>query len=343
MKKVDLNKVFEMLINEEHDEATNLLREWFIEKTKAVHEELMAEEDDELSSDIEDDQEAIKAEEIYGEAAEDEIEAGEEVLDSDEETEEDAEDDLGDTIEDLEAAMARLKAEYNKIVGSEDEEIEEEIGNRVDDEDRDELEDSYDAEIPATGDEVIIKGKKGVVGEQTDEDIYGGPSEFVVTFEDGTSGVFSVDEITGVSVDETNDHMDMGSDDIEGDEDFSDLEESWDLETVRDKLQNVEGALVGDEGKIKVNTQSGFLSKKPSERLAGKPVEIKSTEHKGYEREKAPAVKATNMKKNGHTRSTDGRTTISKEGDKSALLNSKAGFGSDSPNGPISGAQAKGK
>lgn len=127
----------------------------------------------------------------------------------------------------------------------------------------------------------------------------------------------------------------------EGDE-FADLEESFDLETVADPAM-ADGKEVGKGGKVTQNTKSPLPSHKVSDRaFKGEPVEIKATEHKGFEREAAPEVKAKPLLKNQVKKATDGRPEVSKEGDKSAMLNKKDGFGSDSPKSPLSGVK-KGK
>jgi hypothetical protein len=301
MKTVDLNKVLEMLINEEHDEASGLLHEWFVTKTKQAHEALMM-EDNKLSQDIEDDQEAIKSEEFYGEAeGDDEVEAdvdvdadgvgvdadAEEVvgpdaeleLPGDESLEGSVEDQIQDTIEDLDAVMARLKAEFAEITG----------GEEVSDETEVEAGDEFGAE--PFGDEAEVEAEV----EET----------------------FTVGEVT------------------EAEEDFADLEESWDLEAVKDPNLNG-GKEIGAAGaKVAVNDKSPLPEHDADARVGGNVVEIHAEEHSGYDREAAPAVKARPLKKNEVKKTFDGQSKVSKEGDKSAMLNSTKGFGSDSPKSPI--------
>lgn len=302
MQKVDLNKVLEMLINEEHDEATGLLHEWFVEKSKAVHESLM-QEDDELSQDIEDDQEAIKSEEFYSEAEGDD-ETGEETGDEGEEEaavdsdaegdefpvdgeEEAADEPIEDRVEDLEAIMADLKAKYDALVGIEEPE--------------------HDMDLDGDG-------------------------EIAEPMDDIDGAVVADDEL------ETEESFAFESKD---EDEFSDLEESWSLETVTDP--NLSGTKeVGAAGaSVSVNDKSPLPNHKVGDRMAGEPVEIDAEEHHGYDRENAPEVKAKPLLKNQVKKATDGRTSVSKEGDKSAMLNKKDGFGSDSPKSPV--ASGKGK
>lgn len=309
MKTVDLNKVLEMLVNEEHDEAAGLLHEWFVERSKSIHEELMS-EDNTLSQDIEDDQEAIQSEEFYSEAEGDdesaEDEAGEEAPEADADVDVDAdadmgeletpaevsaEESLGDTIEDLEAVMARLKAEFAEITGAE-----------------------------VVGDEGEVEGPEmefdGAVEEPVD---FGGEEELAdesLTFESKEEDE-EAEEVT------------------ESEDDFADLDESWNLEPVKDPNLNGGKEIGADGSKVSVNDKSPLPEHDADARVGGKAVEIKSSHHEGHEREPAPEVKAKPLLKNQVKKATDGRTKVSKEGDKSAMLNSKAGFGSDSPKSPI--------
>lgn len=306
MKTVDLNKVLEMLINEEHEEATGLLHNFFVECSKQIHEELMS-EDDTLSQDIEDDQEAIKAEEFYSEAEGDdaEAEAGEELdgtvedeagEEAGEEAEEAEEVSLGDTIEDLEAVMARLKQEYETIIGLE----EPEHGVDID------------------GDDMI--GDAPVDAEMDDEAVDSVETEESMTFESEEAGE-EAEEVSEA-------------------EEFADLEESWSLEPVKDPNLNGGKEVGADGAKVAVNAKSPLPSHKASDRVGGKAVEVKAETHEGFELEAAPEVKAKPLLKNQVKKATDGRSKVSKEGDKSAMLNKKDGFGTDSPKSPIGGGAA---
>ncbi|MNK44126.1 hypothetical protein D3C87_628490 [compost metagenome] len=142
MQKVELSKVLDLLIAEDREEAGKLLHEWFVGKSKSILEELMQEDDGALDE-IEDAKEEIASEEYYGdvdldEAGDDEVDGGEEVVDGEVEGDlegagdeiEAAADDLGaelgaeevevpveDKVEDLEAQLASLKAEFDKLMG----------------------------------------------------------------------------------------------------------------------------------------------------------------------------------------------------------------------------------
>jgi len=111
------------------------------------------------------------------------------------------------------------------------------------------------------------------------------------------------------------------------------------LETVSDKLQNQEGAQVGEQGKAPVNTKGTLPSHKGKDRLGGDPVEIKGKGHTGHAMEKSPKVadvKIKNTVQNGK----EELKKVADKGDKSALLNKMDG--SVNTTSPISGKGATG-
>jgi hypothetical protein len=123
-------------------------------------------------------------------------------------------------------------------------------------------------------------------------------------------------------------------------DEFADLEESFKLEPVKDPALNG-GKEIGAAGAtLSVNNKSPIPQKKGDARVGGAAVEIKAQEHKGYSREAAPEVKARPLLKNQVKKAADDQEAVSKEGDKSAKLNSKDGFGSDSPKSPIGAGAA---
>lgn len=306
--KVDLQKVLEMLINEEQDQATGLLHQWFVEQSKAVHESIMQEDDgvlegDDQTQDIEDDQDAIKSEEYYSEAEGDDEEAEAADVEADADAEADAVDvdldagldgaevedgaDVQDQIEDLQADLARLKAEFNALMGVEEKE--------------------HDADIDGDGE---------IAGADVDAE-----EEEAEVAEEGLT-------LEAEEVEESEEAV------LE-DDDFADLEESFKLEPVADP--NLSGGKeIGKAGAaVSVNDTSPIPQKKGEARVGGAAVEIKAKEHKGYAREAAPEVKKSPLLKNQVKNAKADLEGVSKEGDKSAVLNKKDGFGSDSPKSPI--------
>jgi hypothetical protein len=119
---------------------------------------------------------------------------------------------------------------------------------------------------------------------------------------------------------------------------MAELQESFKgLETVSDKLQNQEGAQVGEQGKVPVNKKSTLPNRKGAARLAGEPVEIKGKGHTGHTRETAPKVADVKLKGNVQN-SKDNPTAVKKP--TGALLNKMDG--SVNTQSPISGKGAKG-
>jgi hypothetical protein len=85
----------------------------------------------------------------------------------------------------------------------------------------------------------------------------------------------------------------------EGDEeDFEGLGESTasELEKVTPKI--ADATEVGAGGKISGNDKSGLPQKNSAARQGGSPVHLKSSQHKGFEREAAPAVATQKPRKN---------------------------------------------
>lgn len=304
MQKVDLNKVLEMLINEEQEQATGLLHQWFVEKSKSVHESLMQDDDavleGDLAQEIEDDKNEIEAEEHFSEAEGEEGE--EEVADVDAApvdmeapaAEVEPEASPEEQVEDLEARLEFLKAEFAKITQIAD------------------LDQPLDADAGAEGEaeiEVADDDMADLDAPAADADLEE-PKEESLAFE-----AEEVDE-------------------------FADLEESFKLEPVKDPALNG-GKEIGAAGaSLSVNDKSPIPQKKGEARVGGAAVEIKAKEHKGFEREAAPEVKARPLLKNQVKKAADDLEAVSKEGDKSAKLNSKDGFGSDSPKSPIGAGAA---
>lgn len=110
------------------------------------------------------------------------------------------------------------------------------------------------------------------------------------------------------------------------DPDLAALMEEFKGFTVVDKLANKEGALVGNADSIQVNDKSPVPNIKAAKRVGGAPVEIKAEEHKGFDAEKAPAVKDAKVK-NPAPKSE--RKEVADGGSKSALLNKEEGKGNN--------------
>lgn len=292
MQKVDLNEVLEMLINEEHEEATGLVHEWLVQMFKSVNESLMSEDD--AAQGIADDQDAIESEEFYSEADGDDV---------DDMGDEAPVDDMGDeaaepeTVEvdksELQAVMDNLFAEFTAILNGD------EVGG-------DEMPTDDMGEMPADDMDAEMDGEMP----SDDEALMMGEADESVVEDD--------------------------------DDDFADLEESFNLEAVADPAM-VDGKEIGKGAKVSQNTKSPIPMHKVADRaMKGEPVEIHAKEYNGHDLETAPEVKTKPLLKNQVKKAMDGQSSVSKEGDKSAMLNKNDGFGSDSPKSPIPGMK-KGK
>jgi len=184
-----LFKVLEHIINGNEEGAKDVLHQLFIEKARAIHEELISMDDDTIPGDEGEDLErqirrnsnridqlddAIDAEETMTEDededaislddAEDDIsddmtdgddvddELGDEDLDADEDHDMSLED-LEDSMHDLEDALEELKAEFKALESGEDaEEGEEDVDADMEDEDLEDIDDEVEGDETADED-----------------------------------------------------------------------------------------------------------------------------------------------------------------------------------------------
>lgn len=134
-KQQNLEKVLDLLLAENQEQAAELLHQIIVEKARAIYENIVDEEDDEeiadelseadvvggdteedFTAEIEDDTEEVAAdEENDGEASDDadgdDMMQADDDLESDESTEE--------RVEDLEQQLAELRAEFDALMGEE--------------------------------------------------------------------------------------------------------------------------------------------------------------------------------------------------------------------------------
>lgn len=307
-----LEKVLEYLINNQNDAAKELLHQVFIEKARAIHEDLinMEEEDmdlegdegedfghevghhsdelDELSHEIESEETMAEADdEMDMDMADAEDDLGDEMGSDDDMMDMDADADMGgdepkgemagieSTMDELEDALAALKAEFEKLEGGvADEASEEEFAS----------------------DEA---------GEEEAGEEEAGEEEFAADVEDEEMDESWLAE-------------------------FDDLEESVDLDKATIPSNAEVGA--GKYAKAETNTKSPVAASQ-KDMFGAKPVVTgKGTAKSGYERETAPsATQMAGIKDNRRKKATDGQSSVSKEGDASAMLNkTKSEFHADS-------------
>ena len=317
MQKVDLRKVLDMLVNEEQEGAEGLLHQWFVEKTKSIHENLMQEdddilEDDNLTKSIEDDQNDIEAEEYFGEddlgtEDEDESEDPESVdaaananATSDIEND-DFDDDrpdgemtgdasdmstdpqaIQDQFADLQSDLARLKAEFTKLTGG------------------DQADSTPDMDSDPDAD---MANMSAPTEESLDEDDFDDLDE---------SRESDKEKMAKLRAKKDNKKTE--------DNDLDDLDESFMLEPVASAGLNTP-RYSGDGGKVVTHNKSPIPQNAPDKRVGGRAVEIRSEVHKGVEREMAPKVKQNALRKNQIKSTSDSLEAVGSLGPKNALLN----------------------
>jgi len=174
MSRQKLEQVLEYLINEEEEKARDLLHTVFVEKARAIHETLIEDEDEDIEEALEDDKDEDEVDESAKSKWEDEIRKEDDVIEThrdeiaqeedfgetddgeDEISDAEAEDDLDDMedvgdddivepegdaeevipakLDDLEAAVEELKAEFDKLMGGDEEApMDDEMGDEMGD------------------------------------------------------------------------------------------------------------------------------------------------------------------------------------------------------------------
>ncbi len=313
-----LNKLLEHLISNDQDAATALIHDYFVEAARGIHESFIAEEDldDELSDDeVMDDDSIDDAEGEVEDELVDDGDMGDEDMDSDMDADMDADMDgeegeveLEDRVEDLESQLEKLQAEFDELSAVEDEEHEE-MGLDGDFGDEDEAVEGDDEEVE---DEEAAEDD----GEEVEDEAAEGEEE--------------------------------GDDDLEesiswDDDDFLSLGESAyeDLQKVNVTMSQGE---IGTGSKVAGEQASPVVSRAPGERAGGKAVEVKSTNHTGYDREKAPSSKegtGAASPRNVRSTATAGNEKVTKGGN--STLNSTKGFGEEGKTSPIGSREMRGK
>ena len=329
MANTKLMKVMEYLINEQEDKARDLLHQIFIEKARAIHEEMLGDEDmeetmmggdagDHLKRNISE----IEAEEHYNEDADHDMEEDDEDMDMD-----DAMADLGDDLDgDEDMDDDAMDHDMGDMDGDEDaDDVEVEHHDDEDHEgheDHEEIQDTlHDLEAAI---EELKKEFEALQGEGAGEAEHMQAADHAPEEEEE-----SVEE----SVEES---WEENTDDLE--EDYDDLDESMDLDTVVAPKGGEVGS--GKFARPEANTKSP-LPPSQKEGLGGaKPVVTgKGPKASGYDRQTAPTSKEITGTANRRKKSTDGMKPVSKEGDTRALINKdrSEGFGTPNTRSPIQG------
>lgn len=308
--KLILEKAFYALLNQEKDKADSLFHEFILERSRQIHESLRQGEDFILDESWE---QELSVDEMFSEA-----------------------DLIGDDEEGMDE-FTEAEGDDETVAGGEEEGDGE--GESVDGEpvDGDAMDaDAVDPEVAVTGDEAEMGLEDRVADLEAelqrlaavfDEELGTGEGEEAADGEDEFNADADEDEVVEGDLEITqSDDGDLNvhhdADSGLGDDDFESLGESAlsDLEKVAAPA-NTEGKYLQD-GKAQVNTKSPTLSKPVEQRQAGEPVKIKSSQHNGYEREAAPKTVDMKARQNTMKKADAKQSSVSKEGDKSALINS---------------------
>ena len=319
-KKHPLEVVLEHYINEDVDQAQKLFHQYIIQTARQKYEELMAEDDTILEdvdlSNLDDfdagaEADAIKDEESYGEGLSE------------------AEDDDDDSEEPVDVDMEEDSEEDSEESESSDEEVEERVAD---------LEEEL-AELKAEFEKLMSEESEEDSEEDSEEE-----------FEEVEMADHSEEKEDGKESEEVKEDEDMDLDDMFEEVDLAEFEDLGEsamqdyLHKVRVDTSEDNAGAGGQTPKLKVNAQSPLPQRKLGDRMdhAG-AFEIKSSNHMGFDLEKAPAVNDLGKFSNTHKKAMAPLTKVPAEGDKTAKLNSDEGFGKENNLSPISGkARVKG-
>jgi len=301
-----LTKVLEHLTRGEDDIARDLLHTVFIEKARAIHEELMNADEEmhdndsmdemvhgsgDMGEDLTNEIEAMEDEIDFEETMEDEMMPGDEPMATDVPVDMPADDmespvsidsgehgmdEVEDKMEELEAALSALRAEFDKLEQGASEEGDEEV---------EDLEMDSDSEEADVEDEEEVDGEEEVEGEEAE----------------------------GEEEEKEEEEMDES---WSLDEDFDDLAESLDLEVVEKDMEKAQKT-AKDVGAASSGMSTGANAKSPlpksqTSRMGAKPVERGAGGHTGYNLETAPkSAKLTGTEDNRRKKSTQGTSNMS--------------------------------
>jgi hypothetical protein len=313
MANTKLLKVMDYLINEQEDKARELLHQIFIEKARAIHEEMMATEEPEMggdmgedfAADIEADQDEIDSEEHYSP-----MEGEHEDIDV-----EDAVEDLGDELD---------------MIDDEDEGMED-----ADDSDDVEMDMEVDTDMDADAD---ADADMDVDTEEDHDikDLEQAIAELKAEFEALKSEVegdedHSDDDTKVAEAWESEDPDDLDEDD------YSELDENIDLETVQAARSGEVGS--GKFAAVDVSKHSPVPTTQ-RDTMGAKPVVTgKGPKASGYDRQSVPSADHVGPATNRRKKADDGMSSVSKEGNAKAMLNKdrSEGFGAPGTRSPIQG------
>jgi hypothetical protein len=313
MANTKLLKVMDYLINEQTDKAQELLHQIFIEKARAIHEEMIQDDEhdeetmlggdqgEDLAHDIESDMDEIDAEE-YGT-----------MEDEDEDLNvSDAEEDLTGELEDMDDA------------DMDDADVDMHMDADMDTDTDTEVTVDDDAEAPESEQEQIHDLEQAIAELK---------AEFEALKHDAQGA--HDDHMDTDSEDKMAESWEDDTDDL-SEEDYEGLDEATDLDTVQAAKKGEVGS--GRYAPAETNTHSPVPASQ-GEHMGARPVKTgQGTKASGYDRQSAPESKSMNLS-NRRKDAEDGKRPVTQQGDASALLNkgTSAGFGTVNVKSPISG------
>ena len=235
---------------------------------------------------------------------------------------------LEDRVEDLEGELAALKAEFNSMLNSDsdDEEDSEDMLDGDDEEDKEETDDEdaddIDDEEEDDEEEDEIKAESE---EEDDEEEDNNVTEAKDPCWKGYKQV-GMKEKNGKKV------PNCVPESVEESEDFSDLDESFELEKVNDPHLDGNKTVGSDNQRFNKNDRSPLPQNAPDKRVGGNAVEIRAEEYSGTDRQDAPAFQETPIRKNQVKKAADNQEAVGSRGPKDALLNREKEIYPDSGN-----------
>ena len=319
-----LEKALIALLNEEKDKADVLFHDFILERSRQIHESLRQGEDFILDESMENE---LAIDEMFGDddLAEDDEEdmvadAGDELAAGDEVSDVAGDDDadlaldgdegepatIDDRVSDLEADLQALAAEFDAMMSGEEVETGDDLEGDTDEDT------SADADVDAVeGDDELEEGVVEITAHAN------GEIDITATTDDegddlGLPAMGGLDDLTAMD--------DLGDDELDA-SDFDDLSESAFDNYTDVSVASGDGREQGDK-KFTQNSTSVLKNHGVNDRaFKGSPVKIKSTEVKGYPEPAAIPSKKLDARQNIKAKATDGQSSVSKEGDKAALLN----------------------
>lgn len=327
-----ISKVLEHLVKGEEDLARDLLHQVFIEKARAIHEELMNNDDETHEEEmdegvvvtIENDVDHVggtgdEGKDLTGEikAMDDEIDFEETMSEDDDEAEIEMSADVpaDDIVDDVEAIDAEDDG-MDDVTADVDADLDGDVASEIDDK-FGELEKALE-DLKAE----FEKLEGGDVTADDEEEVADAAADEI------DADVDAEDEMADDAADDMD--ADDGDDAWELDEEFDELAESLELEVVTKNMEKTVPAKdVGSEssGMSDGNSAKSVVPPSQTSRFGAKPVAIgKGPEVNGYKLETAPKSDDINIsnsnKDNRRKKATDGTKKVSKEGSvQGALLN----------------------